>query len=344
MTQAHRYRPHKLAQVADFPAALRHPGQPPRHNLPEHPAQARAGDAVDDDDAHGRDENEDRAERRRLVGAAGDVEGEDPDGELLEQRRLAAPEDVHLGPALPLDDAPVGHGRSRRDRAHLHRDVPLLLRVVGERLERRVVDELRHRSDQRQLALDGRLGRRAHVRTEHQHQRKRQEPESSHGSSPHWGRSSAQPRARSTARRQPSQRAARVAGSIAGVNVRSIVQRRLRSSSDRHRPAPSPARYAAPSAVVSITLGRSTATFMMSAWNWQRKSFAAAPPSTRSSLTPIPASAAIAPSTSRLWKAIASSAARARCAPVVPRVSPTIVPRAYMSQYGAPSPTKAGTK
>src|SRR5712692_181356 len=265
-------------------------------------------------------------------------------GELLEQRRLAAPEDVHLGPALPLDDAPVGHGRSRRDRAHLHRDVPLLLRVVCERLERRVVDELRHRSDQRQLTLDGRLGRRAHDRTEHQDHRKRQESESSHGSSPHWGRSPAQSRARSTARRQPSQRAARVAVSIVGVNVRSIVQRRLRSSSDRHRPAPSPARYAAPSAVVSITLGRSTATFMMSAWNWQRKSFAAAPPSTRSSLTPIPASAAIASSTSRLWKAIASSAARARCAPVVPRVSPTIVPRAYMSQYGAPSQTKAGTK
>ena len=28
---------------------------------------------------------------------------------------------------------------------------------------------------------------------------------------------------------------------------------------------------------------------------------------------------------------------------VVPRVRPTIVPRAYMSQYGAPSPVKAGT-
>ena len=41
---------------------------------------------------------------------------------------------------------------------------------------------------------------------------------------------------------------------------------------------------------------------------------------------------------------IASSAARARCARVVPRVSPTTVPRAYMSQWGAPRPTNAGTK
>ena len=29
---------------------------------------------------------------------------------------------------------------------------------------------------------------------------------------------------------------------------------------------------------------------------------------------------------------------------MVPRVSPTIVPRAYGSQYGAPRPTNAGTK
>ena len=49
-------------------------------------------------------------------------------------------------------------------------------------------------------------------------------------------------------------------------------------------------------------------------------------------------------STSRLWYAMASRAARARCARVVPRVSPTMVPRAYGSQCGAPSPTKAGTR
>ena len=39
-----------------------------------------------------------------------------------------------------------------------------------------------------------------------------------------------------------------------------------------------------------------------------------------------------------------SSAARAMCAAVVPRVIPTIVPRAYGSQCGAPSPAKAGTR
>ena len=79
-------------------------------------------------------------------------------GELLEQRGLAAPEDVGLRPALPLDDAPVGHRRARGDRVDLDGDVPLLLGVVGEGLERGVVDELRHRRDQRQLALDRRLG------------------------------------------------------------------------------------------------------------------------------------------------------------------------------------------
>ena len=38
-----------------------------------------------------------------------------------------------------------------------------------------------------------------------------------------------------------------------------------------------------------------------------------------------------------------SSAARAMCATLLPRVSPTIVPRASGCQYGAPSPVKAGT-
>ena len=83
-------------------------------------------------------------------------------GQLLEERRLAAPEDVHLRLALPLDDAPVGDGRAGGNRAHLDRDVPLLLGVVGEGLERGVVDELGHGGDQVELALDGRraLGQR----------------------------------------------------------------------------------------------------------------------------------------------------------------------------------------
>src|SRR4030095_16355749 len=106
-------------------------------------------------------------------------------GELLEERRLAAPEDVDLGLALPLDDAAVGHRRPRRDRARLHGEVPLLLRVVGERLERRVVDELRHRRDQRQLALDRRLpGGRAGRAARREYDRDNQHDEPLHLSSP----------------------------------------------------------------------------------------------------------------------------------------------------------------
>ena len=41
---------------------------------------------------------------------------------------------------------------------------------------------------------------------------------------------------------------------------------------------------------------------------------------------------------------MASSAARTMCARPVPRVMPTMVPRLYMSQYGAPSPVNAGTR
>ncbi len=39
-----------------------------------------------------------------------------------------------------------------------------------------------------------------------------------------------------------------------------------------------------------------------------------------------------------------SSAARAMCATVLPRVRPTMAPRASACQYGAPRPVKAGTK
>ena len=48
----------------------------------------------------------------------------------------------------------------------------------------------------------------------------------------------------------------------------------------------------------------------------------------------------MASSTSATWKAMPSSAARARWPAVVPRVSPAMVPRAYWSQCGAPKPGK----
>ena len=53
-----------------------------------------------------------------------------------------------------------------------------------------------------------------------------------------------------------------------------------------------------------------------------------APPSTRSSTSGAPASLRMASTRSATWKAMLSSAARAMWAAVVPRVMPTIVPRA----------------
>jgi hypothetical protein len=52
----------------------------------------------------------------------------------------------------------------------------------------------------------------------------------------------------------------------------------------------------------------------------------------------------MASSTSAVPYVMASSAARTRWARVLPRESPTMVPRASGSQWGAPSPTNAGTK
>src|SRR5919201_5877661 len=54
-----------------------------QHNLSEHAAHPRAREPVDGEHAGGGDRDEDHAERRRLVGAARDVEGEDADGDRL---------------------------------------------------------------------------------------------------------------------------------------------------------------------------------------------------------------------------------------------------------------------
>ena len=66
------------------------------------------------------------------------------------------------------------------------------------------------------------------------------------------------------------------------------------SSSDDHTPVPSPARNAAPRAVVSPTSGRSTGTWSWSACICMSRPFAAPPPSTRSTGARPPGSAAIA--------------------------------------------------
>ena len=68
----------------------------------------------------------------------------------------------------------------------------------------------------------------------------------------------------------------------------------------------------------------------------------AAPPSTRTSEGAVPVAAMVS-STSRTWKPMASIMARARWARPVPRLSPVMVPRAAGSQWGLPSPVKAGT-
>ena len=59
---------------------------------------------------------------------------------------------------------------------------------------------------------------------------------------------------------------------------------RIFSSRSFQSPTARPASIAAPMAVVSMVLGRSTCTPRMSAWNCIRKSLALAPPSTRSTV------------------------------------------------------------
>ena len=60
-----------------------------------------------------------------------------------------------------------------------------------------------------------------------------------------------------------------------------------------------------PSAVVSVTFGRTTGTSRMSAWNCMSRLLATIPPSQRISLIAIFESFSIASTTSRLWKAAA---------------------------------------
>ena len=78
------------------------------------------------------------------------------------------------------------------------------------------------------------------------------------------------------------------------------------------------------------------------------RSLTAAPPSTRraGSLVPVPAaeSCCMASRASATWKAMLSRAARAMWPGWVLRLRPIIMPLACGSQWGAPRPTKAGTK
>ena len=119
---------------------------------------------------------------------------------------------------------------------------------------------------------------------------------------------------------------------------------RRASAGDAHTPSARPARYAAPSAVVSWFAGRRTGTPSRSAWNWQQQvHHRRAAVDAQLGDGACRSRAAIASTTSAVWNAIASTTARARCARVVPRVMPTIVPRAYGSHHGEPRPVNAGT-
>src|SRR5690625_4767225 len=110
--------------------------------------------------------------------------------------------------------------------------------------------------------------------------------------------SSTQPMARSTALFQTRIRRARSDADIRGENLRPSRQFPATSAVSFHTPAPRPAAYAAPSAVVSSTFGRTTSMPSTSAWNCMRKSLTAAPPSTRISSSAAPRSAAAASITS----------------------------------------------
>ena len=149
---------------------------------------------------------------------------------------------------------------------------------------------------------------------------------------------------RSTARCQSPRRSARSFASIFGSKRTSPCRLARSSSGFAQKPVASPARYAAPSAVVSVTCGRTTGTPSTSAWNCISRLFTAAPPSTRSAASGVPVSLSTASSTSATWKAMLSRAARAMCPGVVSRRSPISIPLACGSQCGAPSPTNAGTK
>src|SRR5438874_5780498 len=72
----------------------------------------------------------------------------------------------------------------------------------------------------------------------------------------------------------------RSAASILGVHSLSLPQLARRSSTSFQNPTARPAAYAAPSDVVSATVGRMTGTPRTSAWNCIRRSLNTMPPST----------------------------------------------------------------
>ena len=89
--------------------------------------------------------------------------------------------------------------------------------------------------------------------------------------------------------------------SMAGANTFADCRSAAISETSLLSPAESPARKAAPKAVVSTILGRSMGFLSMSAWNCMRKSLTEAPPSTRSTESVRPESISMASSRSLTW-------------------------------------------
>src|SRR4029450_5001892 len=75
-------------------------------------------------------------------------------GELVEERAFPAPENIRIGPSLPLDDATIGHRRAGREGACLHIAVPSFLRVLGELSQSGVCECPGDRGDEDQVVPD----------------------------------------------------------------------------------------------------------------------------------------------------------------------------------------------
>ena len=128
-----------------------------------------------------------------------------------------------------------------------------------------------------------------------------------------------------------------------GRAVNSTHQRLAISSIDFQHPCASPARYAAPKAVVSCETGRDTLTCKCFACSCSIVFITEAPPSTLRLLIGLPVTSSCS-QPHHEFSTIDSMYARAISLRPVPLVIPIKVPLADESHQGLPRPVKAGTK
>ena len=236
----------------------------------------------------------------------------------------------------PLDPARYGdveHGAPRAARAHRRGDVRDRA-ALGLRVRRHVRDQARPRTSRCEVA---------HVAS-FEDVARRPKPRLPERSLGQPRRSVVRPvpgaldravpggHAARRGRRRPSRRERRV-GLPGRVHRRRASPTRLRrcrrGTRRRARSSPAPRRAARARRAGRPGTGTS-------------RSITDAPPSTRISAGAVPLARLIASTTSAVWNAIDSTTARARCARLVPRVMPTIVPRAYGSHHGEPRPGERG--